>query len=81
MFVLDYLGLFTLISNSGFKYILVGVEYMSRYLIALPTKEVKVIISWYFMVDYVLLYFGWLDEVFTDNGDYFTGHEFAGKLL
>lgn len=80
MLVLDYLGPFTPTSNSGFKYILVGVEYMSRYLIALPTTEAKAITTWYFMVDHLSQYFGWPDEVFTDNGDHFTAHEFAGKL-
>ena len=45
IFALDYLRLFTLTSNSRFKYILVGVKYINRYLIALPTKEAKVIIS------------------------------------
>lgn len=80
MFAINYLGPFTPTSVNGFKYILVGMDYMSRYLIATPTKEAKAHVSWQFMVDQVSMNFGWPDEVFSDNGSHFTAHEFTDRL-
>jgi transposase InsO family protein len=59
---------------------LVGADYMSRYVIALPTKAATARIAWLFMVDHVAAHFGWPDRIFSDNGTHFTGEEFTGRL-
>ncbi|KAJ5679602.1 hypothetical protein N7462_007846 [Penicillium macrosclerotiorum] len=80
LFFIDYLGPFTPVSDNGFKYILIGGEYMSRYTIAMPTMEAKAITTWHFMCDHVASFLGWPAIIYSDNGDHFTGFQFAGQL-
>lgn len=58
----------------------VTVEYLSRYIIALPTVEATVDVAWNFIVDHISLHFGWPNKIFSDNGTHFTGDGFYGRL-
>ena len=74
----DFVGRFPE-SPRGNKYIIIGVDYFSRYLFgkAVPDSQGKSAVA---LLTEVVNYFGWPRAVYTDNGAHFVSGAFAEVL-
>ena len=75
---LDFMG--PLPSSYGNKYILVGVDYVSKWVeaIASPTNDAKVVTK--FLRKNIFSRFGTPREIISDGGSHFCNHQFESLL-
>jgi hypothetical protein len=81
---LDVIGEVKPKSSKGHKYILVGIDYFTKWIEAIPLKEVTLdeVIS--FIQKYIIYRFGIPETITTDQGSVFTGRKmvkFAEKQV
>ncbi|KAL3247644.1 hypothetical protein ABHI18_012339, partial [Aspergillus niger] len=77
---LDYIGPFSPPTRQGNSYIIVGVDYFSRFVVAEAVPRATAEQSYNFMQQRVVAYFGWPLAIYTDNGSHFTGKEFRSRI-
>ena len=75
---LDFMGPFS--SLKGNKYILVGVDYVSKWVKALasPTNDARTVTR--FLRKYIFSRFGTPRAIISDGGTHFCNHQFEGLL-
>jgi transposase InsO family protein len=73
---MDYIGPLNPQSRNGNAYILVGVDYFSRYVITEAVPKATAIGTWTFLRDKVARYFRWPKTTYTDNRSHFRGKDF-----
>lgn len=76
LYGMDYLGPLSPRAQSGNTYVLIGVEYFSRYVHAEPLLEATAANSYRFLQN-VAQQLGWPLVTYTDNGSHFKGHNFV----
>ena len=76
---IDFMGPF--LSSNGNKYILVGVDYMSKWVeaIASPTNDAKVVTK--FLRRNIFTRFGTLRAIISDGGSHFCNCQFKSLLI
>ena len=76
---IDFMGPFP--SSYGNKYILVGVDYISKWVevIASPTNDAKVVTK--FLRRNIFTRFGTPRAIISDGGSHFYNHQFDNSLL
>ena len=76
MWGLDFIGLFP--SSFGNKYIMVGVDYVSKWMeaIASPTNDARVVTR--FLQKNIFSRFGTPRAIIIDGGTHFFHHQFKG---
>ena len=75
----DYMGPITPVAESGARFIIIGVDYMSRFLVARAVPEATSANTVSFFHQEVADKFGWPRAVYHDNGSHFKRH-FTAKL-
>jgi len=60
-------------SSKGHKYILVGIDYFTKWIEAIPLPEVTQNVVIYFIQKYIIYIFGIPETITTDQGSVFTG--------
>ncbi|KAJ5559676.1 hypothetical protein N7513_002075 [Penicillium frequentans] len=75
MFAIDYIGPFNPRSSRGYKYILIGADYFSRFVFLRPTEDAVYAESFAFLRDDVSRFLGWPQVVYSDRGTNFTAKE------
>jgi len=75
MWALDFMGVINLPSSEGKKFILVAIEYYTKWVeaISLKTAIQKHIIN--FIKEYIIFRFGIPQRLIMDNGENFTGKD------
>ena len=73
------MGPFTPVVNSGARFIIIGVDYMSRFLVARAVPEATSANTVSFFQQEVSDKFRWPRAVYHDNGSHFKKH-FTAKL-
>jgi hypothetical protein len=76
---LDFIGPITPVTKAGNKYIIILVDYFSRYLFARAVQAATYEAAWGLFSD-VVAQLGWSLSAYTDNESHFTGHNFQGFL-
>ena len=76
---IDFMGPF--LSSYGNKYILVGVDYVSKWVeaIALPTNDAKVVTK--FLRKNIFTHFGTPRAIISDGGSHFCNRQFDNLLM
>ena len=76
---IDFIGPFS--SSYGNKYILVGVDYVSKWVeaIALPTSDAKVVTK--FLRKNIFTHFGTLQAIISDGSSHFCNRQFDNLLV
>jgi len=78
---MDFIGPITPATiPSGFKYIIIAVDYFSRFLFAAPATNATGEFAVQLLLDQVVRPFGWPGSVYTDNGPHFVSGVFAHLL-
>jgi len=78
---MDFIGPITPATiPSGFKYIIIAVDYFSRFLFAAPATNATGEFAVRLLLDQVVRPFGWPGSVYTDNGPHFVSGVFARLL-
>ncbi|XP_024630314.1 uncharacterized protein [Medicago truncatula] len=72
---LDVIGEIKPKSSKGYKYILVGIDYFTKWIEAIPLKEVTQDEVINFIQKYIIYRFGILETITTDQGSVFTGQK------
>lgn len=72
MIGIDYIGPISPISISGMRYIIVAVDYFSRFLWAKAVKQATSTNSLAFIQTEIVHHFGWPRTVYSDNGSHFV---------
>ena len=75
----DYIGPITPVAEGGARFIIIGVDYMSRFLVARAVPEATSANTVSFFQQEVADKFGWPRAVYHDNGSHFKRH-FTTKL-
>ena len=70
---IDYIGPFTPVSKSGCKFIIMAVDYMTRFLFAEAVKEATSANTLAFVERRIVAIFGWPRACYNDNGSHFHG--------
>ncbi|MCQ7016899.1 transposase family protein, partial [Clostridioides difficile] len=72
---IDFMGPFP--TSFGFEYILVGVDYVSKWVEAIPTRacDAKVVLK--FVREHILYRFGFPKAIISDGGAHFCNRAFA----
>ena len=79
MLGMDFIGPIAPMSNSGNRYIVILVDYFTRYMFAqaVPNATGEAARN---LLETVVDLLGWPLSIYTDNGPHFTGKEFHGLL-
>ena len=79
MLGMDFIGPIAPMSNSGNRYIVILVDYITRYMFAqaVPNATGEAARN---LLETVVDLLGWPLSIYTDNGPHFTGKEFHGLL-
>ncbi|XP_024630434.2 uncharacterized protein [Medicago truncatula] len=74
---LDVIGEIKPTSSKGYRYILVGIDYFTKWIEAIPLKDVtqEEVIS--FIQEFIIYRFGIPETITTDQGSVFTGRKMA----
>ena len=78
-FGVDYMGPITPVAESGARFIIIGVDYMTRFLVARAVPEATSANTVSFFEQEVAGKCGWPRAVYHDNGSHFKKH-FTAKL-
>lgn len=76
----DYLGPISPMSKHGNRYILVAVDYFSRYGWAMPTTNATSKATLEKATEHIFSVFGYPRALYTDNGSHFTGGVFPREM-
>jgi transposase InsO family protein len=77
---IDYIGPIRPVPQSGAKYIVIAVDYFTRYLFARAVPTATSANSLEFFKREVVHVFGWPRAIYSDNGSHFTGGIFPETL-
>ena len=80
MIGIDYIGPFRPIALTGTRYVVIAVDYFSRFLFARAVKEATSANTLEFVLRCIVDPFGWPRAVYSDNGTHFTGGVFPEEL-
>jgi hypothetical protein len=77
---LDFIGPISPTTKAGKGYIIILVDYLSKYLFARAVPAPTADATWRLMLE-VAAQFGWPLSACTDNGSHFIGEIFYGRLI
>jgi hypothetical protein len=77
---INFIGPISPSSATGKRYIIIAVDYVSRFLFACPVQAATSAATLSFFKEEVVKLFGWPRAVYSDNGTHFTGGIFPAEL-
>ena len=75
---IDFMGPFP--KSNGYEYILVAVDYVSKWVEAIPTKTTTTKVVLEFIRDHILTRFGVPRAIISDKGTHFTSRSFEALM-
>ncbi|KAH7857345.1 hypothetical protein Vadar_011565 [Vaccinium darrowii] len=75
---IDFMGPFPV--SHGFEYILLAVDYVSKWVEAIPTRSVESRVVLEFLKEYILSRFGVPRAIISDQGTHFTSRSFGALM-
>ncbi|XP_059064744.1 uncharacterized protein LOC131856823 [Cryptomeria japonica] len=77
MWGVDFIGKIAKKSSGGHKWILVAIDYFTKWVEAIPTRQATSKVVTKFLLENILIRFGVPHKIVVDNGMYFISKEFA----